>query len=106
MAAVAEKSRTAREERFEKEQADRRAEADKKAKDEAEERATQSTASVPPALDVALQKETLARKEADHATRIARWLAITASLVALGAGAAFVVAYNAQHQSGERRGPR
>src|SRR4030095_4563207 len=44
-------------------------------------------------LDVALRKETLARKQADHATRTARWLAIAASLLALGARAALVVAY-------------
>src|SRR5262249_17298256 len=36
-------------------------------------------------LDVALQKETLARKEADHATRRARWLAIAASVAFIAA---------------------
>ena len=39
LAAVVEKSRTAREERFQKEQADRRAEAERRAKDDAEARA-------------------------------------------------------------------
>ena len=95
LAAVAEKSRTAREERFEKEQAERRAEAEKKAKDEAEARAQTERERVA-ALDVALEKETDARHEADRATRRARWLAIAAILVALVAAIASVVAFKAR----------
>ena len=94
LARVVQKSRTAREERVEKEQANQRAEAEKKAKDEAEARAQIERERVA-ALDVALEKETDARHEADRATRRARWLAIAAILVALVAAIASIVAFKA-----------
>jgi tetratricopeptide (TPR) repeat protein len=88
LAAVVEKSRTAREAR---EQADRRAEADRKAKEDAEASAREA-ADRAAVLDAAVQKETQARREADQATRRARWLAIAAVLVAIVAVVAFTVA--------------
>ena len=63
--ALLQKSRTAREERFEKEQADRRAEAEKKAKDEAEARAQNERERVA-ALDLALEKAVTAKKAAEE----------------------------------------
>jgi tetratricopeptide (TPR) repeat protein len=103
LARVVQKSRTAREERFEKEQADLRAEAEKKAKDEAEARAQIERDRVA-ALDVALKKETDARQDADRARRRARWLAITAILVALVAAITSIVAFKARTEAEKQRG--
>jgi Novel STAND NTPase 1 len=76
LAAVAEKSRTARQERYEKEQADLRAEADRKAREDAEARA---------------QVERERAEIQARATRRARFFASTAIVVALIAvGAGFV----------------
>ena len=69
----------------------RRAEAEKKAKEDAEASAREAAGRAA-VLDAALQKETQARKEADLATRRARWLAVVAVLVALIAIAAFAAA--------------
>jgi tetratricopeptide (TPR) repeat protein len=65
VASVAEKNRTGRQERFEKEQAERRAEAEKKAKDEAKARA-QIERERAAALDVALDTAQKAKIEADN----------------------------------------
>jgi tetratricopeptide (TPR) repeat protein len=94
LAAVVERSRTSREERLEKEEADRRAEAERQAKNIAEGRAREA-AEQAAVLDKALKQETQARREADRATRRARWLAIAAILVAFIAVALFFVALKA-----------
>ena len=73
----------------------RRADAEKKAKEHAEASAREA-ADRAAVLDEALQKETQARKEADLATRRARWLAVTAILVALIAVAAYAAALAAR----------
>ena len=91
LTSIARRSRTAREERVEKELADRRAEAERKAKEDAEASAREAAARAA-VLDEALQKETQARRDANLATRRARWLAIAAILVALIAIAACVLA--------------
>ena len=65
VASVAEKNRTGRQERFEKEQAERRAEAEMKAKDEAKARA-QIERERAAALDVALDTAQKAKIEADN----------------------------------------
>jgi tetratricopeptide (TPR) repeat protein len=73
----------------------RRAEAERKAKEDAEASAREA-AERAAILDEALQKETQARKEADLATRRARWLAVAAVVVALVAVAAFAAALAAR----------
>jgi tetratricopeptide (TPR) repeat protein len=91
LAGVVEKSRTARQERLKKEEAARLAEAERKAKEDAEASAREATRRNA-ILNAALQKETLARKEADLATRRAYWLAIGAVVVALIAAASLAAA--------------
>ena len=104
LATVAERRRTARKERLEKEAADRLADAERKAKVEAEASAREA-ADRAATLDATLQKEKQARKEADLATLRARWLAFAAILVAIGAVAAFAAALAARaaaHAAKER----
>jgi tetratricopeptide (TPR) repeat protein len=82
----------------------RRAEAERKAKEDAEASAREA-AHHAAVLDAALQKETQARKDADLATRRARWLLVGAVLVALVAVAAFtaaLVAWGAAQAAKER----
>ncbi len=105
LAAVVEKSRIAREQDFKTEQANLRLEAERKAKDEAETREqfernrAAALHAMLATLDTTLEKETYARREADRATRRARWLAVAAILVAVIAVATFLSA------SRPRRGP-
>src|SRR5205814_9900616 len=86
LAHVVQKSRTAREERYEKEQADRRAEADKKAKEDAEARA---------------QAESERAEIQAHITRRARFFAGVAIIVALIAIGACCLALAADRQRKE-----
>ncbi len=90
LAAVVQKNRTAREERF---LADRRAVADRKAKEDAEANAREA-ADRTAVLDAALKKETQSRKDADLAIRRTRRLAV--SLIAAFAAVALIVALAAQ----------
>jgi tetratricopeptide (TPR) repeat protein len=80
---------------LEREKADRRAEAERKAKEDAEISARE-TADRASLLHAALKKENQARRDADLASRRARWLALAAISVALIAVAACVAAVVAQ----------
>ena len=90
LAAVAEKSRTARQERYEKEQADLRAEADRKAREDAEARA---------------QVERERAEIQARATRRARFFAsaaIVVALIAVGAGFVALAARNETERQKEQ----
>src|SRR5262245_8839057 len=87
-ARVVQKSRTAREERYEKEQADRRAEAGKKAKEDAEARA---------------QAESERAEIQAHITRRARFFAGAAIVVALIAVGACYLALAARSEADRQR---